>query len=113
MRAAAAGGRDERRITVIPDAPDLARMRADRRGKLHDALARKDASTAVLVGTTNVRWATGARVVAAAQAGSPGARNVVFLTAGDPVPHLCTHTPEGVPADHPADHVPPGLDLES
>ena len=40
-------------------------MRVDRRTKLHDALAGQDVAAAVLLGTTNVRWATGARVVAA------------------------------------------------
>jgi Xaa-Pro aminopeptidase len=97
---------------VIPDAPDLARMRADRIAKLNRALAQKDAAAAVLMGTTNVRWATGARVVAAEHGRAARTRNLVVVVAGDPVPHLFTHTPDGVPADHPADHVFPGLDLE-
>jgi Xaa-Pro dipeptidase len=87
-------------------------MRADRRARLDRALARRDVAAAVLVGTTNVRWATGARVVAADQGRAARTRNVAVVIAGDPVPHLFTHTPEGVPADHPADHVQPGLDLE-
>jgi Xaa-Pro dipeptidase len=98
---------------VIPDAPDLARMRADRRTKLHGALARADAAAAVLLGTTNVRWATGARVVAAEHGRAARTRNVVVAVAGDAVPHLFTHTDEGVPADHPVDHVHRGVDLET
>ena len=98
---------------MIPDTPDLARMRADRRAKLHRALAEKDVTAAVLLGTTNVRWATGARVVAADQGRAARTRNVAVAVAGDAVPHLFTHTPEGVPADHPVDHVHPGLDLET
>jgi Xaa-Pro aminopeptidase len=87
-------------------------MRADRRSKLSEALARKDAAAVVLLGTTNVRWATGARVVAAENGRAARSRNVAILVSGDAVPHLFTHTPEGVPADHPADHLHPGLDLE-
>ena len=97
---------------MIPEEPDLARLRADRTAKLTSALTRKDIAAAVLLGTTNVRWATGARVVAADQGRAARSRNVVVALSGDNVPHLFTHTPEGVPRDHPADHVHPGLDLE-
>jgi len=88
-------------------------MRAERQSKLHDALTRRDAAAAVLLGTTNVRWATGARVVAADQARSARFRNIAVAAPDDPVPHLFTHTPEGVPPDHPADHVHPGVDVET
>src|SRR3954466_14054954 len=98
---------------MIPDRPDLARLRAERTAKLTAALARHDAAGAVLLGTTNVRWTTGARVVAADQARAARTRNVAIAIADDPVPHLFTHTPEGVPAEHPADHVHAGVDLES
>ena len=98
---------------MIPAAPDLARLRADRRTKLHDGLRGKDAAAAVLLGTTNARWATGARVVAADQGRSARFRNVAVVAAGDAMPHLFTHFPEGVPADHPADHVHPGVDVET
>ena len=100
-------------MLVIPDAPDLARMRADRRRRLHDRLESLDASAAVLLGTTNVRWATGARVPAADQGRAGHFRNVAVIVSGDPVPHVLTHVPEGVPPDHPADHVHAGLDLET
>lgn len=98
---------------MIPDAPDFARLCADRRRKLARGLADKDVAAAVLLGTTNVRWATGARVVASDQGRGARFRNVVVAVAGDDTPHLFTHTPGGVPDDHPADHVHPGLDLET
>ena len=95
-----------------PAGPDLARMRVDRRTKLHDALAGQDVAAAVLLGTTNVRWATGARVVAADQGRASHFRNVAVVLNGDPVVHLFSHHPDGVPADHPGDHVHAGLDME-
>ena len=98
---------------MIPDAPDLARLRAERRTKLVRGLADRDAGAAVLLGSTNVRWATGARVVGADQGRSACRRNVAVLFAGDGAPHLFSHVPEGVPADHPAEHVHSGLDLET
>src|SRR5439155_15702060 len=88
-------------------------MRAARRAKLHDALAAKDAAAAVLLGNTNVRWATGARVVAADQGRAAHFRNVAVVTSGDGWPHLFTHFVDGVPDDHPADHVHAGLDVET
>src|SRR5436190_10815870 len=97
---------------MIPDSPNLPRLRADRTAKLFDALGRSDVDAVVLLGTTNVRWATGARVVGADQARSGRFRNIAVAVNGDRVPHLFTHMPQGVPADHPADHIHPGLDLE-
>jgi len=88
-------------------------MRAQRQAKLDDALGGQDAALALLLGTTNVRWATGARVVAADQGRAGRVRNVALVVPGDTVPHLFTHTPEGVPPDHPTDHVHPGVDLET
>jgi Xaa-Pro dipeptidase len=88
-------------------------MRAERIAKLAGALTGSDASAAVLIGTTNVRWATGARVVAAESGRAARGRNVAVMVNGDRTPHLFTHTPDGVPPEHPADHVHPGLDLET
>ena len=92
------------------DEPDLGRMRADRRRKLADALP-QHASALVLLGGTNVRYATGARVTVADAGRAQKWRNVAVLLDGDPVPHLWTWQPGGVPDDHPADHVHDGLDL--
>jgi len=98
---------------VIPDVPDLARLRDERRRKLATGLTERDASAVVLLGSTNVRWATSARVVGADQGRSARRRNVAVLFAGDATPHLFTHTADGVPTDHPDDHVHGGLDLET
>ena len=113
VRPAPAGGRDEPRHAVIPDAPDLARMRAERRAKL----------TARCRGRTRPPpccWAPPTCAGRQARAswppttGGPRAPATSWSRSpATPVPHLFTHTPEGVPADHPADHVHPGLDLES
>jgi Xaa-Pro aminopeptidase len=87
-------------------------MRADRRTKLHAALDRKELDAVVLLGATNVRWATGARAVAADQGRAAHFRNVAVVQRGDPVPHIFSHCRDGVPGDHPADHVHGGLDVE-
>jgi len=87
-------------------------MRVDRQTKLHHALASKDVAAAVLLGTTNVRWATGARVVSADQGRASHFRNVAVVLNGDPAVHLFTHHPDGIPADYPADYVHAGLDME-
>src|SRR5947209_17538896 len=87
-------------------------MRAERRAKLDHAFMQRDAGAVVLLGTTNVRWATGARVVAADQGRAARFRNVAVVVSGDLMPHLFTHTTDGVPGDHPGDHVHPGVDLE-
>ncbi len=95
---------------MVAEEPDLARLRADRRGKLAETLP-QHGDALVLLGGSNVRYATGARVVAADAGRAQKWRNVAVLVDGDPVPHLWTWQPEGVPADHPADHVHAGLDL--
>jgi Xaa-Pro aminopeptidase len=90
--------------------PDLERLRADRRRKLAEALP-PHGDVLVLLGVSNVKYATGARVVAADYGRSAKWRNVAVLVDGDPMPHLWTWQPEGVPDDHPADHLHDGLDL--
>src|SRR3954454_9606425 len=97
---------------VIPDGPDLARLRADRRTNLAELLP-QHGNVLVLLGVSNVRYATGARVVAADAGRTVAWRNVAALVEGDPVPHLWTWQPDGVPSDHPADHLHPGLELET
>jgi Xaa-Pro dipeptidase len=99
-------------VTVIPDEPDLTGLRADRRAKLAGGLPRHGQAV-VLLGVSNVRYATGARVVAADAGRTAAWRNVAVLVDGDPLPHLWTWQPEGVPDDLPPDHVHEGLDLES
>jgi len=95
---------------VVADEPDLTRLRVDRQRKLAEALP-EHGQALVLLGVSNVKYATGARVVAADYGRTAKWRNVAILIDGDPVPHLWTWQPEGVPGDHPADHVHDGLDL--
>ena len=90
--------------------PDLATMRADRRRQLAE-LVPVHGDALVLLGGTNVRYATGAKVLTADPARAQRWRNVAVLLDGDPVPHLWTWQPEGVPEDHPFDHVHEGLDV--
>ena len=97
---------------MIPDEPDLEQLRADRRTKLADRLP-THGQAMVLLGVSNVRYATGARILAADAGRTAAWRNVAVLVDGDPVPHLWTWQPEGVPADHPADHLHPGIDPET
>jgi Xaa-Pro dipeptidase len=99
-------------VTVIPDEPDLAGLRADRRAKLAGRLP-QHGEAVVLLGVSNVRYATGARVLSADTGRTVAWRNVAVLVEGDPVPHLWTWQPEGVPDDHPPDHLHAGLGLES
>jgi Xaa-Pro aminopeptidase len=88
-------------------------MRGDRQQRLAARLTESGATAALLLGTTNVRWATGARVVAADQGRSAHFRNVAVCVRGDHVPHLFTHYRDGVPAGYPDDHVHAGVDVES
>jgi Xaa-Pro dipeptidase len=96
----------------IPAEPNLARLRTDRRATLARLLP-EHGRTLVLLGVSNVSYATGARTVAADAGRTSTWRNVAVLVGGDDVPHLWTWQPEGVPSEHPADHVHDGVDLES
>lgn len=99
-------------MTPDPEAPDLERLRTERQAKLA-ALLPDHGEALVLLGVSNVEYATGARVPAADAGRTAALRNVAVLFDGDPVPHLFTWVPEGVPAAHPADHLHPGLALET
>jgi Xaa-Pro dipeptidase len=91
---------------------DLDRMRRERRARLTTSMAENGVETLVLLGQTNVGYATGARVPAADQARALHRRPVAVVTADGELPHLWTWCPDGVPTDLPADHVHRGLDLE-
>ena len=95
---------------MVADEPDLTRLRVDRQRKLAEALP-QHGQALVLLGVSNVKYATGARVVAADYGRTAKWRNVAVLIDGDPVPHLWTWQPEGVPDDLLPDHVHDGLDL--
>jgi Xaa-Pro dipeptidase len=91
---------------------DLARMRAERRARLTSAMRDAGIDAAVLLGQSNVGYATGARVPAADQARAIHRRSIALVTTDDECPHLWTWCPEGAPPDLPADRVHPGIGVE-
>ena len=94
---------------VVPQEPDLARMRHARRTKLQSQLDTQGLDGLVLLSTSAVEYATGIS--------SPGldgdqaalTRSVAVVINGDPTPHLYTAFLDGVPTDYPHDHVHPPL----
>jgi len=93
-------------------APDLARMRRERHARLVDGMADAGIEALVLLGQSNVGYATGARVPAADQARAIHRRSVALVTGDGAQPHLWTWFPEGAPTDLPRDHVHHGLALD-
>ncbi|MEX2256296.1 MAG: M24 family metallopeptidase [Acidimicrobiia bacterium] len=92
---------------------DLGRMRRERHARLVDAMRETGLDAVLLLGQSNVGYATGARVVAADQARAIHRRPVALVTAdGDPA-HLWTWYPEGAPPDLPERNVHAGVSLES
>jgi Xaa-Pro aminopeptidase len=91
---------------------DLARMRAERHARLVAAMHDHHVDALLLLGQSNVVYATGLKVPAAEMNQSLHRRAVALVTADGEAPHVWTWYPEGVPNEHPADHVHPGLRLE-
>ena len=71
-----------------------------------------DVDALLLLGQSNVVYATGLKVPAAEMNQSLHRRAVALVTADGAAPHVWTWYPEGIPAELPADHVHPGLRLE-
>jgi Xaa-Pro aminopeptidase len=92
---------------------DLGRMRSERRARLVDAMRASGVDAVVLLGQSNVGYATGARVPAADQARAIHRRPVALVTGDGEEPHLWTWFPEGAPPDLPPDRVHPGLVLDA
>jgi len=98
--------------TRIPSVPDLDRMRVERIAKLRSIMAEQGLDALVLLGNTNVVYATGATW----PLGDPGRANfeqpVAVVLADDEWPHLFTPLPDdpGLPVDHV--HGPLYLDLD-
>jgi Xaa-Pro dipeptidase len=93
-------------------APDLARMRRERHARLVDAMHAQRVDTLLLLGQSNVGYATGTRVPAADQARAIHRRAIALVTADGEAPHVWTWFPEGASPDVPADHVHEGVTLE-
>ena len=104
--------------THVPDTPDMARRRRDRTARVRATMADQGLDALVLIGNTNVVYATGATW----PLGDPGRANfeqpVAVVLADDEWPHLFTPLPLGDRAsdgaDLPEDHVhgPVYLDLD-
>lgn len=90
---------------TIPAAPDTARMQRDRRTRIRTVMAEQDIDTLVLLGNSNVSYATGATWPLADPGRANVERPVAVVTAEDDWPHLFTPFPEtavapGLPEDH-------------
>ncbi len=98
--------------TRLPETPDVDRMRADRLGRVRDNMRAQGLDAVVLIGNTNVVYATGATW----PLGDPGRANfeqpVAVVLVDDEWPHLFTPLPDatGLPADHV--HGPVYLDID-
>jgi Xaa-Pro aminopeptidase len=91
---------------VIPASADLARMRRDRMHRIHAAMGEQGIDALVLVGNTNVVYATGA-IWPLADAGRViFERPVAVVLADDDVPHLFSplHTDDRLREILPEDH---------
>ncbi len=90
----------------IPAMPDFARMRRDRMQRMHDAMAEQGIDALVLLGNTNVTYATSVGFPFSDQGRATFERPVAVVLAGDEAPHLFTPMREDdrlrdqLPADH-------------
>ncbi|MGV0736755.1 Xaa-Pro peptidase family protein [Mycobacterium syngnathidarum] len=90
----------------IPDEPDLARMRREVGARLHAAMADQGVDALVLLGNSNVMYATGIAWPLADAGLSHVERPIAVLLAGDEHPHLFLPFREGaametgLPDDH-------------
>jgi Xaa-Pro dipeptidase len=91
---------------TIPSEPDLGRMQRDRSARLQAVMADQGVDTLVLLGNSNVSYATGARWPLSDPGRANVERPVAVVTAGDPLPHVFTPFPEGADdLDLPDDHL--------
>jgi Xaa-Pro dipeptidase len=93
----------------VPEAPDWARLRAERHARLQSAMADTGTGALLLLNTNPVAYATGADAPGADSGRAGLFRPVALVRAGDTHPHLFTPYPEGAPDDLPADHLHPAL----
>lgn len=93
----------------IPDEPDLARLRADRSARLRSAMRAQEVDVLVVLGTSSVHYATGARMPSVDPSRATLLRPVAVVLVDDPVPHLFTPYPDGATGRLPDDHVHPPL----
>lgn len=89
----------------VPDRPDLARMRAERVQRLQREMERLGLDGLVLLGSSNVSYATGALAPGADSSRALTARPVAVLERGSETAHLYTPYPDGAPPEMPADRL--------
>lgn len=87
METAIAG---DRAMLDLPSLPDLARMRRERRGRMRSAMSEKGVDALILLGNSNVSYATGATWPLADAGRANIERPVAVVLADDDVPHLFT-----------------------
>jgi Xaa-Pro aminopeptidase len=92
---------------TFPAAPDLGRMQQDRWRRLQQCMTEQAVGTLVLLGNSNVSYATGARWPLSDAGRVNVERPVAVAIAGDRRPHLFTSLPEGMTAvlELPDDHL--------
>src|SRR6516162_2103299 len=93
----------------VQDGPDLARMRRDRYARVQAQLAAHDLDGLLLIGGSNVEYATGARVLNADAGRAAMFRTVACVVRDDPFPHVFAAYPDGLPPELPADHIHPAV----
>ena len=79
----------------IPDRPDIARMRRETGQRLRDSMARNGADVLLLLGNSNVAYATGVSWPLGDSGLAHVDRPVAVVLADDPVPHLFMPFREG------------------
>jgi len=90
---------------TIPAEPDVRRMQHDRGVRLQAVMAEQGVDTLVLLGNSNVAYATGARWPLSDPGRANVERPVAVVVAGDPRPHVFTPYQEDVDdLDLPEDH---------
>ena len=90
---------------AIPTEPDVERMQRDRTTRLHAVMDDQGVDAMVLLGNSNVSYATGARWPLADPGRANVERPVAVVVGGDPRPHVFTaHREDADDLDLPEDH---------
>lgn len=90
---------------AVPGVPDLARMHGERVAKLQAGMAASGVDALLLLGTSNVSYATGALAPGTDSSRSLIARPVALVTAEGETAHLFTPYPDGVPSGFAPSHL--------
>ncbi len=83
--------------SVIPEMPDLVRMRRERFGRLQSELSSRGMDGLVLLGSSSVAYAAGAATPAMDGDRAALFRPVAIVVKGESMPHLYTAFADGVP----------------